>query len=159
MRTDLSQRTVLLLIKDSKVLLGFKKTGFGKGNYLGIGGKVESTETIEEAATREAQEEIGIFKPTLKKVGELTFLFPDKPDWSQQVHVFIAKNWEGNPQESDEIKPFWFKNTEIPLVEMWDDAQFWLPAVLNGHSLEGEFIFDADLRVVELSIKESIFND
>lgn len=159
MKTDISQRTVLLLVKDDQVLLGFKKIGFGKGNYLGIGGKVENDETIEKAAAREAQEEIGISKPVLEKVGELTFLFPEKPDWSQQVHVFIAKNWEGNPQESDEIKPFWFKNKEIPLAEMWDDAQFWLPAVLNDHSLKGEFVFDADLRVVELSIKESIFND
>lgn len=157
--TNLSQRTALLLIKDTKVLLGYKKSGFGKGNYLGIGGKVEDGETNEVAAIREAREEISISNPNLKKVGNLTFLFPEKPDWSQQVHVFVANDWEGDPEESNEIKPYWFSFTELPLTKMWDDAQFWLPAILNGHKLEGKFVFNSDLKVLEVELKEFIANN
>lgn len=77
---NLSQRTVLFLIKEKKVLLGYKKTGFGQGNYLGIGGKQEKVETIKEAAAREAKEEIHITRSELQKVGDLTFLFSVNPD-------------------------------------------------------------------------------
>ena len=37
----LNQRTLLFLIRGDEVLLGEKKSGFGKGKWLGIGGGVE----------------------------------------------------------------------------------------------------------------------
>lgn len=150
----LSHRTVSLLITDDQVLLGFKKTGFGQGKYLGIGGKIESGETPAQAATREITEEIAVTDAQLQPVGVLTFTFPHQPSWSQVVHVFVCRQWQGQPTESSEIKPEWFDQAQLPLSQMWDDAQFWLPAVLNGHSLVGEFIFDPDLKVVNVSLEE-----
>lgn len=44
LKRPLSPRTITFLIKNNNVLLGFKKKGFGKGNWLGIGGKVEPGE-------------------------------------------------------------------------------------------------------------------
>lgn len=156
--SDLSQRTVTFLVKQNRVLLGFKKTGFGKGNYLGIGGKLEEGETLEEAATREVEEEIKVELENITKVGDFTFLFPDKPTWSQQVHAYIAKTWSGDSQETDEIRPEWLSFNDLPLSQMWDDAQFWLPAILNGHSLKGTFTFNNDLKVTALNLKEASFN-
>lgn len=80
--SDLSLRTVVFLRKDDKVLLGYKKNGFGKGLYLGVGGKVENDETIEEAAVREIEEEIKVIALDLVKVAELKFLFATKPSWN-----------------------------------------------------------------------------
>ncbi len=153
----LSQRTVVFLLNKEDVLLGYKKTGFGKGNYLGIGGKIESGESEMDAITREMYEEIGVTKPALQKVGNFTFLFPEKPDWSQQVHSFICQKWEGTPTESDEIKPEWVNKQKLPLSQMWDDAQFWLPAILNGHSLSGVFTFNTELKVVKIEMSEAGF--
>ena len=153
---QLSQRTVSFLIKDDQVLLGFKKTGFGKGNYLGIGGKIEDGESDIEGASREIKEEIGVTQPQLQKVGDFTFLFPEKPDWSQQVHAFVCTQWEGQPQESEEIRPEWFQRGAIPFTQMWDDNQFWLPAILNGHELKGTFTFSAALKVVEATVQEML---
>ncbi len=155
--SQLSQRTVAFLIKESEVLLGYKKTGFGTGNYLGIGGKIEADESELEAAIRELSEETKVTKPVLKKVGNLTFLFPQKPVWSQQVHVFLCEKWDGKPVETDEIRPEWIDKQKLPLLKMWDDAQFWLPAILNGHSLEGTFTFSNDLKVVKSEISEKNF--
>ena len=43
----------LVLIRDSdRILLGLKKRGFGKGRWNGFGGKVETGETILQAAHR-----------------------------------------------------------------------------------------------------------
>ena len=152
--TNLSQRTVALLIREGEVLLGYKKTGFGKGNYLGIGGKVEKGESVQQAAERELNEETEISRPAFTKVADLTFLFPEKPSWSQQVHVFSCKDWVGNPKETEEIKPKWFHFDDLPLTHMWDDAKFWLPAILSGHQMDGEFIFNNDLKVIEVKLEE-----
>lgn len=154
--STISQRTVVFLVKDSQVLLGFKKTGFGKGNYLGIGGKVEKAETHEQAAQREVEEEIQVTDVSLTKVGDFTFLFPDKPSWNQQVHAYLCNSWQSEPVETSEMKPVWFKSDTLPLTNMWDDAQFWLPAILNGHSLKGEFVFDENLKVIRTKLEEKI---
>ena len=151
---SLSQRTSTLLIRDDQVLLGYKKQGLGTGKYMGIGGKAEPGETIQQAAIREVQEEIGITVSNLTQVGDFTFIFPDKPHWSQQVHVFMTDYWVGDIQETDEIRPKWMNQKSLPLTNMWDDAQFWLAAVLNGHRLKGEFGYNTDLKVIKVQLEE-----
>ena len=44
--------TLLFVLKPGKVLLGYKKRGFGVDRWNGFGGKVQQDETIEEAAKR-----------------------------------------------------------------------------------------------------------
>ena len=136
-------------------MLGFKKTGFGKNYLLGVGGKVESGETIEDTARREVHEEIHVILSDLHKVGVFNFYFPHIEDesWNQQIHVFIATQWEGEPQESEEIRPEWFEQKNIPYEKMWDDAHYWLPQILTGQSIEGNFVFNEELKVTDYHIK------
>ncbi|PKK89788.1 MAG: hypothetical protein CVV64_12765 [Candidatus Wallbacteria bacterium HGW-Wallbacteria-1] len=155
MAPPLRQRTLCFLLHNEKVLLGLKKSGFGKGNWLGIGGKVEPDETIEQAAIREMEEEICVTPENFNKVATLNFYFPqaDNPArWNQQVIVFIVNEWHGEITETDEIKPKWFPANEIPFESMWDDAQYWLPAVLDDKQLKAEFLFNQDLEVIEKTI-------
>lgn len=44
--------TLVLVVQPGRVLLGMKKRGFGAGRWNGFGGKVQSGETIEDAARR-----------------------------------------------------------------------------------------------------------
>ena len=44
--------TLLFVLKPGKVLLGYKKRGFGADRWNGFGGKVQQGENIEEAAIR-----------------------------------------------------------------------------------------------------------
>jgi len=149
----MSDKTLCFLIRGNpprKVLLGLKKTGFGAGKYAGFGGGVESGETIEAAAIRELEEETGI-KVSINDIypiGRLTFLFPFKPNWNQVVHVFLAKAWLGNPEESGEMKPTWCIIDEIPFESMWDDASYWLPLVLKGKRIEASFVYKDDNETV-----------
>ncbi|MBT4022611.1 8-oxo-dGTP diphosphatase [archaeon] len=129
-----------------------KKTGFGKGKYLGIGGKVEEGETIEQAAIREVQEEIGVVVKNIKKVGTLNFYFPfvEKPQkWNQKVHIFITENWEGEIIESEEMKPSWFNKKELPFDSMWSDAPYWTPLILDNKKIHAEFMFNKELEIIE----------
>ncbi|MBI2151647.1 8-oxo-dGTP diphosphatase [Candidatus Woesearchaeota archaeon] len=151
--------TLCFLIHESeeKVLLGLKKRGFGAGKYNGFGGKIGEQETIEEAALREFYEEtsITIEQKNLSKVAELYFTFSAKPDWDQTVYVFIAKEWQGVPQESEEMKPEWYRYTKIPFSQMWQDDKYWLPLILQGKKLKGWFTFGEDNQSVkEYKIEE-----
>ena len=153
LKKDLKPRTVIFLIKGNKVLLGFKKIGFGKNYYIGIGGKVEDGETIESAAIREINEEIhvSITPNNLIKTAILRFYFPHIADesWNQEVHAYLVKNWEENPSSSNEIEPTWFDNDELPVNKMWDDAQYWIPKILKGEKVYEEYLFNDDLAVID----------
>ena len=106
-----------------------------------MGGKVGDDEEIEHAARREAQEEIGVMIQKLYKVAELAFDFPHTPEWSQMVHTYFAYEWEGEPTESEEMKPQWFKIADIPYTSMWPDDIFWLPKVIAGEKIKAAFTF------------------
>lgn len=147
--TPLRKRTVCFLVEGDKVLLGMKKKGFGKGNYLGIGGKVEEGETVVQAAVREYQEEAEVTPQDLREVAVLTFLFSEKPEWDQEVHAFIAYKWTGSPNETEEIAPEWFDKNKIPFDKMWEDNRYWIPQILNGDMLRATFLYDGELRVSE----------
>lgn len=138
------------------VLLGLKKRGFGRGKYVGFGGKIEDGETTATAAARELQEETGlsVVPETLDYVATLNFLFPARPDWDHLVHVYLAQAWQGTPAESAEVSPAWFAVDRLPLNQMWDDAAYWLPNVLSGRRVRGTFIYtDDNASVAEFSIE------
>jgi len=48
-------------VKNQKVLLGYKKRGFGMNKWNGLGGKVEPNETIEQGAIRFESSSFPIF--------------------------------------------------------------------------------------------------
>ncbi len=152
--------TLCILIRGDppqEVLLGMKKARFGAGKYNGFGGKVEDGETIAEATVREMSEEAGIDVrlEDLERVGRLCFLFPYKPEWEQVVHVYLARRWQGIPQESDEMAPAWFSVDAIPYEQMWDDDLYWLPRVLAGERVRATFAYRADNQTVdEFKIEE-----
>ena len=114
----LRQATLCFLLRNDQILLAMKKRGFGSGKWNGYGGKPMIDETIIDAAIRETEEEIGVTPKQLQKVATLDFHHPKLPefhDWDQQVVVFFVTEWEGEPQESDEMKPQWFSIRELPL--------------------------------------------
>src|SRR3989344_3430203 len=135
--------TLCLLVKEGKILLAMKKRGFGVGKINGIGGKVEQRETIEEAASREVEEKIGeVVDPAkVENVGNIKFYFKDRSEWNQHMHIFLVRGWEGEPRESEEMVPKWYSTNEIPFDAMWADDKHWLPVVLVGKKVEGEFNF------------------
>ncbi len=155
----MKQATLCFLIKESngekELLLAMKKRGFGEGKWNGVGGKFnpEIDKNIIETAKRELKEEIGIDAKELKKVAILSFYFPYQADWDQDVHVFFAKEWQGIPEESEEMKPQWFKIDEIPFDKMWSDDTLWLPKFLNGERLKAKFVFKKGELIDSYEIK------
>ena len=143
------QATLCFLVRGDppvEVLMGLKKAGFGLGKVTGFGGKVEPGETIVAAAAREMEEETGIHVSTqdLVPVARLTFRFPARPEWTQQVHVFFARSWQGRAVEGREMAPVWFGVDSLPFDEMWQDGAHWLLPILAGRRIQGWFTFQPD---------------
>ena len=135
------QMTLCIVVKGDQVLLGMKKRGFGAGKWNGFGGKLEEGETVEIAAAREIQEEVGIDPLKMDKVGKLDFEFRDGSQ-TLEVHIFKIVDYVGVPEETEEMRPEWFAIKDIPYAEMWPDDLHWLPLLLEGDKFEGKFIFD-----------------
>ena len=89
-------------------------------------------------------EEIGVKPLNYAQKATLKFFASDHKDWNQEVHVFLIYKWEGEPQESDEMKPQWIPVNAIPYPQMWSDDPYWLPKVLAGENVQGEFSFNSE---------------
>ncbi|HEX6257897.1 MAG TPA: 8-oxo-dGTP diphosphatase [Candidatus Saccharimonadales bacterium] len=136
--------TLLFLRKGDQILLAMKKRGFGMGKWHGMGGKIELGETIQQAAIRECQEEIGVTPLKLIPAAEHDFAMedPQTGPWHIYMYVYVCEEWEGEPAETDEMAPKWFNEEDIPYDLMWQDNPFWLPQVLEGAKVHGTYRFD-----------------
>ena len=148
-----NRRTLLFLVDDTQILLALKKRGFGAGKRNGVGGKLEPGESIEEAVIRECQEEIGVTPISFRPVAELDFYGGSAMEpWNMYVYAYFCDEWEGAPNESEEMAPQWYPISNIPYSGMWQDDAYWLPAVLDGKTITGRFYFDEhdDLKKVDM---------
>lgn len=102
-----------------RVLLVKRRREPNRGLWSVPGGKVEPGETLEEAAAREAFEEIGY----RVRVGvELWMLqIPTGNGETYQIHDFAAKVIDGSLQAGDDADDVrWFLPQEVLLLEVTD---------------------------------------
>lgn len=137
----MKRATVCFPLTSSQILLGRKKLRFGAGKWNGFGGKIQEGETPEEAAVRELQEESGLSARVedLEKVAVLKFYFNNEPKFL--MHSYLVRSWDGEPQESDEMKPEWHPLTDIPYNEMWKADSVWIEKVLTGEKVAAKVYF------------------
>lgn len=134
--------TLTFVIKDGQILLIRKKRGLGAGKINGPGGRLEPGETLPECAVREVQEELCITPVNPEFCGENLFQFTN--GYSIHVHTYMASNFTGLPEETDEAIPLWFPLEQIPYEEMWADDIIWIPEMLKGNRFKGHYLFDGD---------------
>ena len=144
------QTTLLFIIKEDKILLGEKKRGFATGILNGIGGKLEQDESVEEAFLRETMEEIGVIPLDYQKVATIYCkpLVEGELDY-ETMHIFVANDFQGDVQESEEMRPCWFDKTKIPYEKMFPDDRIWFEKVLRGEHFTAYLTFDNNYKIVE----------
>lgn len=130
----------MFLRDGDRVLLIRKRRGHGAGRINGPGGKPEPGETPLECALRETMEEVGVRPTDAGLAGVFRFLDRRDADWLG--YVFTARGFDGAPRSSEEAWPQWYPIDRLPFDEMWEDDRYWLPRLLAGERLEGDFLFD-----------------
>ncbi|MFN7160805.1 MAG: 8-oxo-dGTP diphosphatase [Candidatus Gracilibacteria bacterium] len=144
-------------LKEDQILMGLRKKvsmNLGENLIAGIGGKVGDeeafkNETHEEAMIREAEEEIGIKITGMTQIGRIRHInVPEKSHYNMDITVFLIEEWEGEPVETDVIKPIWFHKDELPFERMWEAYQFWIPKVLAGKNVNALFLHQLDSKII-----------
>jgi ADP-ribose pyrophosphatase YjhB (NUDIX family) len=153
---EIKYTTLLILEKGDQVLLAMKKRGFGVGKYNGVGGKFLPNEEPHEAMIRESQEEIFVTPTNYRRVALIRFneLFDNNQKQKIIMHVYLADEWVGEPSESEEMCPEWFKISDIPYQKMFADDVFWLPLVLEGKYILADFSFNKDWTLASSNLVE-----
>jgi 8-oxo-dGTP pyrophosphatase MutT (NUDIX family) len=135
--------TLVLIVKDGKVLLGYKKKGVEEISDIlnGPGGKQEAGETLLQCAVREALEEMGaVLDPqALKKIAVITFFAGGSPDF--EVHVYWTNSLLSEPAETASMVPEWFAVEAIPYERMLEGDRLWFPLALSGEEKFGANVY------------------
>lgn len=154
------EESVLCFVRkrmDKQVLLIHKKTGLGAGLINAPGGRIKRGETPEQAAVREAREEVNIHVEELSYSGDLCFQFTN--GHSIKGYVFQTETWFGRPLETAEAIPFWCGEDSIPYDKMWVDDVLWLPQLLADRYFSGRFVFNDQTAIsMSLDVEASIEN-
>ena len=146
-----ARATLLFLRRGGEVLLIHKKRGHGAGKVNGPGGKLHGAESPLEGAVRETLEEVGVQAEDAVAAAELRF--QDTNGETLCGYVYVADRFRGDPVETAEARPFWCAVGALPFDEMWDDDRLWLPRVLEGDRVVGEFLMH-DERLAEHRLRQ-----
>jgi mutator protein MutT len=140
--------TICFLRKEQFILLAMKKRGHGAGKWNGCGGKLHEGESLEQGVKREAGEELGITLQSIENVGSIEFIFPPDRNFDHVATVFLCEAWDGEPAESEEMRPQWFRIDDIPYGQMWEGDSYWLPQILRGKKIHARVESDNDDSIV-----------
>jgi len=150
-----TKMTVGFLVREGSVLLVEKGRNIGMGKLVGVGGKQDNGETLDETQKRETSEEIKVEIKKMRKAAEIEFVFPHNPKYGGFVTGYVVEEWKGEPQVTDEAKSVnWYKFDNLPEERMWHDNTIWVPLILSGKNVKGKFVIGANDRVTEHTLEE-----
>lgn len=146
----MKQATICFLVRNGQVILAPKKAKVGVGFLNGYGGKQDEGETLRECVRRETQEESGGVQINLEKtelVAVIDFYAGDNPQFS--CSIYIAREWEGTPEESDEMgPPESFDVNSLPVERMLPGDRLWFERIIKGERFKGTLRYTADFKEV-----------
>ncbi len=158
LRTEppLTHTVVGYLLTEGRVLLGVRKRvtdELGQSIIAGIGGRLDPGEDQVQALQREIDEEVRVKIAAWKKVGQVVCLSPHAPKWNLAIGIYTISEFEGEPQETEDIEPLWFPTSALPEDRMWPDNLITIPYVLAGQRVEGSFLYGLDGQIVEHDLR------
>jgi len=142
--------TLAIIVKDGRVLFGWKKTGeIGQQTLNGPGGKVEKLESLEDCVVRETWEEVRLrlSREHLEKVAILTFFAAGVADF--EVHVFRTEHFEGEPQETADMVPEWHPVDDLPFAHMLESDPAWFARAVRGEKFRAHIFYTERARGFE----------
>ena len=121
------ESTLVYLIQNDYwlMLLRNKKTNdINQNKWIGVGGKKERNETIEECAIRETFEETGLKIQSLQYHGLVRFDY-EKAE-SEKIYVYTSNDFTGVIHECNEGTLSWIKREDILNLNLWQGDKLFL---------------------------------
>jgi 8-oxo-dGTP diphosphatase len=142
------------IVRERRLLLQERPVGkIWAGMLNGPGGKIDPGETPAAAVVREVLEETGLVVTDPKPRGSLLLYIPSQPLLELSVDIFVATFYEGVAHAKEGVLS-WHDRDALPFAQMWADQKYWLPAVLDGFSVEGKAVYETDsLRLARCELQ------
>ena len=131
MDNNIIDTTVVYLKKDNCYLLLYrnkKKNDINKNKWIGVGGRRETNESIDECAIRETKEETGLDIHSLKCAGEVLFI---DDQLKMMMYVYEVTDFSGELIECNEGELRWIPIKDIYDYPMWEGDKAFLPKLIN----------------------------
>ncbi|CAE6451510.1 unnamed protein product [Rhizoctonia solani] len=125
----------------NKILLGYKKSGFGAGNYNPFAGPINDGEEGSDAARRDLLEQTGLEAEDIVFHGTIRVKLPTM-EQSLNCSMYKVTKWKGDLKETATMKPEWFSPEAVPYSKMFDDDVHWIPLFLGPKKFVGRADFD-----------------
>ncbi|MDW0118408.1 8-oxo-dGTP diphosphatase [Sporosarcina thermotolerans] len=152
----------LLVVKDNQVLL-LKKPR--RDWYVAPGGKMDSGESIYEAAIREFEEETGAtpVNPQVKGIYTMMILNPDTKELIDEwmLYTFVAKDLIGTPYESNrEGLLEWHGIEKLKTLPMAEGDRSNLSFAVSKNGVQyGTFYYTEEFELLEERLQNSMEGD
>lgn len=148
------QAVTCFLLKDNEVLLQKRpEDKVWSGMLNGPGGKIEAHESSLQAVVREVKEETGLTIHDPQHRGMVSLSIPYPQPARVDVDIYLVESFSGQ-ECPNEGTLTWYPVDNLPLGELWKDQKYWLPAVLDGFSVEASVQYqNPTLDVAALALK------
>lgn len=122
--------TLCYIERDGKYLMMhrvLKENDVNRDKWIGVGGHFEYAESPEECLIREVYEETGYTLSDYSFRGIITFVYGKKgKETIEYMHLFTAKNVEGEPKACDEGVLEWVPKSKLMELELWEGDKIFL---------------------------------
>ena len=144
--------TMVYCLKGDQVLLMLRHKEPNLDLWVAPGGKVEPGESPYECALRELGEETGLQAEKLLFRGLVTEVSP-RPDWQWMLFLYVVTEFSGQltGDEREGAYHWWSltKACQLPIPQA-DKVFFTRVIDLSQPFYHGKYVYDADLRLVEV---------
>ncbi len=149
--------SVVYLIQNDSYLMLYrnkKKNDLNANKWIGVGGKKESNETIEECAIRETLEETGLQIQILDFRGIVHFEYENKEP--EEIYVYTSTSFTGKLCETCEGTLSWIPKAEILNLALWEGDKIFLEYLLqeNKDLFHLKLVYDKYDKLIHYELGE-----
>ncbi|MEE3486613.1 MAG: 8-oxo-dGTP diphosphatase [Bulleidia sp.] len=146
----MQESSCVYLINDGKWLLLYrnvKANDVNHGKWIGVGGKKEAGETMEQCARREFLEETGLTLLNLRACGLVYFHYEHA---DEVITVYASSAYEGEMHACDEGTLAWIEEDKVMDLPMWEGDRIFLAKLMkrDAESFILDLYYDTDGNLI-----------